>query len=299
MWARNTDRPLSPTEVRGGLVPPAERPAGSFAQTNKFKQSSTNRFFLLLRKKIKPHHALGVGGVPCWQALQISGFLLFFFFPVEEFQTELGPQSRDLNSSFLAILIRQVLLKVRCCGGISPGHGIHAKWLRSIWSEKRFLLWVNFKTNKELWMRHKFPLVRDVPWPLSPQLGCSTIAGSCLCLGRSSAEAEPPETAASKAAAVQLTFMFAVALIFSLCAFYGSAEGKASSEVRGHSVNHRRVGFTGDAIVHANNNKIGGAGIPLGLWLQIFLWDVNLEWLGATWCLWIFDLIWNFRAEEY
>lgn len=114
-------------------------------------------------------------------------------------------------------------------------------------------------------MCHKFPLVRDVPCPLTPQPGCSTIEGSCLSLGRSSAAAEQPETAGSEAAAAQLTFMFAVALIFSLCAFYGSAEGKANSEVRGHSVNQRRVGFMGDTMVHANNNKIGGADIPLGL----------------------------------
>jgi len=62
---------------------------------------------------------------------------------------------------------------------------------------------------------------------------------------RSLAKVEKSETAGSKAAAVQLAFMFAVALIFSVCAFYGSVEEKASSEVRGHCVNQTCVLYRG------------------------------------------------------
>lgn len=76
---------------------------------------------------------------------------------------------------------------------------------------------------------------------------------------------EQSETAGSKAAVVQLTFMLAVALIFSLCAFYGSVEEKANSEVRGRCVNQRHVFFIGDTIVHSNNNKISGTDVALGL----------------------------------
>lgn len=82
---------------------------------------------------------------------------------------------------------------------------------------------------------------------------------------------EQSETAGSKAAAVQLTFMLAVLLIFSLCAFYGSAEENANSEVRGRCVNQKHVVFVGDTIVHANNNKISGTDITPGLRVQIFL----------------------------
>lgn len=110
------------------------------------------------------------------------------------------------------------------------------------------------------------PLVHDGPGPPSPWLGCSATWGSCLSRGhRSPAKVEQSETAGSKAATVQLAFMLAAALIFSLCAFYGSVEEKANSEVRGHCVNQRHVFFIGDAIVHANNNKISGTDITLGL----------------------------------
>lgn len=136
------------------------------------------------------------------------------------------------------------------------------------------------KQTKKTGMRFEFPLVRDALWLLSPWPGCRAVRGSCLSLGHwSSAKMEQSETAGSKAAAVQLTFMLAVALIFSLCAFYGSVEEKANSEVRGHCVNQRHVFFIGDTIVHSNNNKISGTDVALGLWVQIFLYycDVNLE----------------------